>query len=123
MFGPIDTSYQLLNHSAGTPQPMESSYRPPVSHAGSPGPRAISSSKVPGGPSSDDISAAFGGCRIGAGQSTSGFSAPRSLYIATRARIYTLRSREIGKAPCRAMVLQSWYNVVVAILLKKKKNN
>src|SRR3546814_13861638 len=95
MFGPIDTSYQLLNHSAGTPQPMESSYRPPVSHAGSPGPRAISSSKVPGGSSSDDSSSAYGRCRICEGQSTSGFSAPRSLYIATPARLSPLRSRGI----------------------------
>src|SRR3546814_16757166 len=34
MFGPIDTSYQLLNHSSGTHQPIESSYRPPAFHAG-----------------------------------------------------------------------------------------
>src|SRR3546814_18503137 len=87
MFGPIDTSYQLLDHSAGTPQPIESSYRPPVFHAGSPGPRAISSSKVPGGSSSDDSSSAYGRWRLCEGQSTSGFSAPRSLDIAPRARL------------------------------------
>src|SRR5690606_40386208 len=87
MFGPIDTSYQLLNHSAGTPQPIESSYRPPVFHAGAPGPRAISSSKVPAGSSSDDSSSAYGRWRMCEGQSTSGFSACRSLYCATRARM------------------------------------
>src|SRR3546814_2472001 len=47
MFGPIDTSYQLLNHSAGTPQPMESSYRPPASHAGSPGRSEEHTSELP----------------------------------------------------------------------------
>src|SRR3546814_12096266 len=101
MFGPIDTSYQLLNHSAGTPQPIESSYRPPVFHAGSPGPRAISSSKVPDGSSSDDSSSAYGRWRICESQSTFGFSAPRSLYIATRARISPLRSR--GSCPRRGL--------------------
>src|SRR3546814_2735915 len=56
MLGPIDTSYQLLNHSAGTPQPLESSYRPPVHHAGPPGPREISASNVQRGSLSDDSS-------------------------------------------------------------------
>ena len=54
MFGPMDTSYQLLNHSAGTPQPIESSYRPPFFHSASPGPRAIMDSKVAGGSPSDE---------------------------------------------------------------------
>ena len=92
MLGPIDTSYQLLNHSAGTPQPIESSYRPPVFHAGSPGPRAISASKVAAGSSSDDSSPAYGRWRMCSCQSTSGFSASRSLYCATRARISPVRS-------------------------------
>src|SRR5690606_41444878 len=87
MFGPIDTSYQLLNHSAGTPQPMESSYRPPVFHAGSPGPRAISSSKVPGGSSSDDSSSAYGRWRICEGQPTCGFSVASTSSYETRARL------------------------------------
>src|SRR3546814_17268640 len=93
MFGPIDTSYQLLNHSAGPPQPMESSYRPPVFHAGSPGPRAISSSKVPGGSSSDDSSSASGMWRICQGQSNPGFSAPRSFYLPTPAPTTPLTDR------------------------------
>src|SRR5690606_4191541 len=79
MFGPIDTSYQLLNHSAGTPQPIESSYRPPVFQAGSPGPRAIKASKVAGGSSSEDSSSAYGRWRMCFCQSTLGLVASRSL--------------------------------------------
>src|SRR3546814_18441824 len=81
MFGPIATSYQLLNHSAGTPQHMESSYRPPVSHAGSQGPRPLSSSKFPCGLSSDVSRPATDRCGYFEGTWASGVLATGLCYL------------------------------------------
>src|SRR6218665_3122860 len=92
MFGPMETSYQLLNHSAGTPQPIESRYSPPCSQNASPGPCPIIDSNVAGGSPSEDSNSAYGRGAKCFCQSTLGFFASRSLYWATRARIGPLKS-------------------------------